>query len=100
MPGAEIIAFSDLAYRVLPVRAAPLNSRTDFSRKGNTMNRIAEANRIIEKAKQQRAELIGSKLRANALPIVAVLALSFASLQFMSETGPQHVFHDATAQVG
>jgi hypothetical protein len=63
------------------------------------MSRIAEANAIIAKAKQQRAEVIGSSLQAHALPIAAVVALSFAFLQFAGEPEIEHQFEAHAARV-
>ena len=63
------------------------------------MTNIAEANAIIAKAKQQRAELIGSTLHAHALPIATVVALAFAFLQFTGEPDIETQFEARTAQV-
>jgi|GEM_PF-2434529 len=42
------------------------------------MSRIAEFNRITQGAKQQRAELIGATVKAQARPIVIAVALALA----------------------
>ena len=63
------------------------------------MNHIAEANAIIAKAKQQRAEVIGSAIQAHALPIAAVVALSFAFLQFTGEPEIEKQFEAKTTEV-
>jgi len=60
---------------------------------------ISEANAIIAEAKQQRAELIGSAVRASTLPIAAVVAISFAFLQFTGEPDIERQFEARTAQV-
>ena len=63
------------------------------------MNHIAEANTLIAKAKRQRAEVIGSAIQAHALPIAAVVALSFAFLQFTEEPEIEKQFETQAAQV-
>jgi hypothetical protein len=63
------------------------------------MNAIADANHIIAKAKQKRAEVIGSALQAQALPIAAVVALSFAFLQFTGEPEMERQFEAQTSYV-
>jgi hypothetical protein len=65
----------------------------------STMSHIAEANAIIAKAKQQRAEYIGTSLQAHALPIAAVVALSFAFLQFTGEPEMEQQFEAQSSQV-
>jgi len=57
------------------------------------MSRIAEFNQVMQGAKQQRAELIGSTLKAQALPIAVVVGLSLAltlatSMPFQFEGQP------------
>ena len=63
------------------------------------MNHIAEANAIIAQAKQRRAEVIGAAIQAHALPIAAVVAISFAFLQFTGEPEMEKQFEAQTAQV-
>jgi hypothetical protein len=59
------------------------------------MHSTTEINAIINKAKQQRAEYIGSKLQGGTLPVAVVLAAA-VSIAFLSFTsGPSE---DAAAQ--
>jgi hypothetical protein len=52
------------------------------------MHSNTEIDAIIEKAKQQRAEYIGSKLQGGTLPLAVVLAAA-ASIAFLSfSSGP------------
>jgi hypothetical protein len=46
------------------------------------MNNINDINRVIERAKHQRADFIGSAVQAYALPAVLVAGLSLMLLQF------------------
>jgi hypothetical protein len=46
------------------------------------MDRHQEINRVIEQAKQQRAEYMASIVRSHPLPIALVAALSLLLLQF------------------
>ncbi|MFZ1862664.1 MAG: hypothetical protein WAU39_00460 [Polyangiales bacterium] len=64
------------------------------------MSQIAEYNRALEHAKQERAEVIGVGLRSYALPIAAVVSLSFATLQLMSHEEPNPPVEVQTAHVG
>lgn len=48
----------------------------------------AEINRVLARAKQQRAEYIDSALKTRALPVAVVVALSLAFLTFISEPAP------------
>jgi len=59
------------------------------------MSRIAEFNQVIQGAKQQRAEMIGSTLKAQALPVAFVVALALTlalatSMPFQFEGQPVH----------
>ncbi len=47
-----------------------------------------EITRIVEQAKQQRAEFIGSGLRSYGLPIALVAALSLVLVQFTDAPRP------------
>ena len=46
------------------------------------MNNAKHINRVIEQAKQQRADYIGTAVQAYALPAVLVAGLSLMLLQF------------------
>ena len=46
------------------------------------MNNAKHINRVIERAKQQRADYIGTAVQAYALPAVLVAGLSLMLLQF------------------
>jgi hypothetical protein len=59
------------------------------------MHSTAEINAVINKAKQQRTDYIGSKLQGGTLPLAVVLAAA-ASIAFLSfSSGPSE---DPTAQ--
>ena len=49
------------------------------------MSKNDHIQQVIEQAKQQRAELIGSALQSHALPVALVAALSFVLLQVVVE---------------
>jgi len=46
------------------------------------MSNVKHINRVIEQAKQQRADYIGTAVQAYALPAVLVAGLSLMLLQF------------------
>jgi hypothetical protein len=50
-----------------------------------------DIHRIIEQAKQQRAEYIGAALKKNMVPIALAAALSLVLLQFTWDSEPQEV---------
>jgi hypothetical protein len=59
------------------------------------MNRTANINAIVNKAKQDRADFIGAKLQAGILPValaavvsLALVSLSSDSTQDQAETNP------------
>ena len=58
------------------------------------MSNINEANRIVEQAKNRRAEYIGTAVEAYALPAVLVAGLSMLLVQF-SANPPAAPIHDA-----
>lgn len=49
------------------------------------MNNIDEINRVIEQAKHQRANYIGSAVQTYALPLALVAGLSLMLLQFSGQ---------------
>ena len=49
------------------------------------MSNIDNIHQVIEQAKQQRAEVIGSALRSAAVPVVLAAALSLVLVQFSSD---------------
>lgn len=63
-------------------------NRDTLSRRTRTMIHSAEINRVLARAKQQRAEYIDSALKTRALPVAVVVALSLAFLTFISEPAP------------
>ena len=96
--GRKTLVFC-LARAVLGV-GVPRESRAPLlEEEETTMSRIAEANAIIAKAQQHRAEVIGSALQAHALPIATVVALSFAFLQFTGDPEVEQNFEAQTVQV-
>ena len=62
------------------------------------MNRTAEINAIIEKAKQQRAEYIGTKIQENALPVALAAVLSLALVQFAAGPSPDQAHEGSLVQ--
>ena len=50
-----------------------------------------DIHRIIERARQQRAEYIGAALKKNVVPIAVAAALSLVLLQFTWDSKPQEV---------
>lgn len=68
------------------------------------MDQHQEINRVIEQAKQQRAEYIASIARSHPLPLALVAALSLALLQFSafpdSKDGPQVELAPRVSQLG
>lgn len=63
------------------------------------ITRIEDINQIVQRAKQQRAEYIGSKIQAHALPIAVVAALSLALVQFTAEPVPEQARDGHVVQV-
>ena len=61
------------------------------------MNNAKHINQVIERAKDQRAQYIGSAVQAYALPAVLVAGLSLMLLQFSGN--PPVERSGATAQV-
>ena len=55
------------------------------------MSQHQDFQRIVEQAKQQRAEYIGSAIRANAIPIAGIAALAIVLLQFVGEPPQQEI---------
>ena len=51
-----------------------------MGRKESDMSNLEEINRVIERAKNQRADLIGSAVRAYALPVALAAGLSLMLL--------------------
>jgi len=49
------------------------------------MSRYQEFQRIVEQAKQQRAERIGSAVWAHRIPIAGMVVLALVLLQFIGE---------------
>jgi len=49
------------------------------------MSHIEEINRVVERAKRERASYIGSAVQAYAVPVVLVAGLSLMLLQFSSK---------------
>lgn len=68
------------------------------------MDQHQEINRVIEQAKQQRAEYIASIARSHPLPLALVAALSLVLLQFGtlpgSTDGPQVELAPRVSQLG
>jgi hypothetical protein len=68
------------------------------------MDQHQEINRVIEQAKQQRAEYIASIARSHPLPLALVAALSLVLLQFStlpgSTDGPQVELAPRVSQLG
>jgi hypothetical protein len=85
--------------RARPVRASSFRANR-FIQEEQIMSQIAEYNRVLEQAKQRRAEVIGSGLRPYALPIVVIASLSFATLQLASHHEPDPPVKVQTAQLG
>jgi hypothetical protein len=50
-----------------------------------------DIHRIIEQARQQRAEYIGAAIKKNMVPIAVAAALSLVLLQFAWDSKPQEV---------
>ncbi len=50
-----------------------------------------DIHRIIEQARQQRAEYIGAAIKKNVVPIAVAAALSLVLLQFTWDAAPQEV---------
>lgn len=77
--------------------------RERFERKA-TMERHPDINRVIEQAKQQRAEYIASVARSHPLPLALVAALSLLLLQFStfptSEGGQRADVAPQVSQIG
>jgi hypothetical protein len=61
---------------------------THFQERRNVMIHSAEIEQVLAKAKQQRAEYIGSAARTHAGLVVAGGALSLAVMTFISESAP------------
>ena len=55
------------------------------------MNSHQDINRIIEQARQQRAEYIGAAIKKNMVPIAVAATLSLVLLQFTWDAKPQEV---------
>jgi hypothetical protein len=55
------------------------------------MNSHQDINRIIEQARQQRAEYIGAAIKKNVVPIAVAATLSLVLLQFTWDSKPQEV---------
>lgn len=68
------------------------------------MDRHQEINRVIEQARQQRAEYIASIARSHPLPLALVAAVSLLLLQFSafpaSEGGQQAEVAPQVSQLG
>lgn len=58
------------------------------------MNSHQDIHRIIEQAKQQRAEYIGAAIKKNMVPIAVAATLSLVLLQFTWDSKPQEVAED------
>lgn len=61
------------------------------------MNNARQINQVIERAKRQRADYIGSAVQAYALPAVLVAGLSLILVQFSGNPPVEH--SGATAHV-
>ena len=66
------------------------------------MHSNTEIDAIINKAKQQRADYIGSKLQGSTLPLAVVLAaaVSIAFLSFTSGPSDDPSAHNPVVEVG
>jgi len=60
------------------------------------MSRFEEIAQVTEGAKQQRAKLVGSALRARAVPILVIAVAALTLLQFTARDAPENV--DSTAE--
>lgn len=58
-----------------------------------------EIDRIVNQAKNQRAELIGSGFRSYGLPLALVAAISLVLLQFSTDPRPPKAAEPEIAQV-
>ena len=61
---------------VAPIKA-PVGAKGE-----RDMSHIQEINRVVERAKRERANYIGSAVQAYAVPVVLVAGLSLMLLQF------------------
>jgi hypothetical protein len=64
-----------------------------------TMNNSQHIQQIIEQAKQQRAEFIGSAFRSYAVPVVLAAGLSLVLVQFSAKPSTQTPEKTEVAQV-
>ena len=63
------------------------------------MGNIDEINRVIERAKSQRAEMIGSAVQSAAIPGLLVAVCALVLVQLNGETPSAPVASAPTAQV-
>jgi hypothetical protein len=93
------VIFLSGTLHALPL-STPSPHASHLIQKEEFMSQIAEYNRIVQQAKQRRAEAIGSGLRTYSLPIVAVASLAFATVQFASHHDPDPPVKVQTAELG
>ena len=63
------------------------------------MNRTAEINAVINKAKQQRAHYIGSKLQGSVLPVALAALVSLALVQLAGSPSQDQAPQSSVVQV-
>jgi hypothetical protein len=63
------------------------------------MNRTADINAIINKAKQQRAEYIASKVQGGVVPVALAALVSLALVHFTSAPTPDQAQRNPVVDV-